>query len=548
MSKVCVICGGEESEGDLLLEAPCGQHWVCSDDVASFFERATENESLFPPKCCNQLFILEDFEDYVPFDIAWAYQVKEQGEYAILAKFRVYCADSSCATFLHPSSHIEDPDTNIIHAVCQASRCGKLTCVKCKTLLDQGTQNHGCRQDEQDKKFKQTAAEKGYQECFVCGAIVELAEACNHITCECGHQFCYVCGIDWTGLHSCPHYGPATFDDEGYNQDGFHRDTGLNRSGLTRRQQSAADRAEGIPDEDDDDVEDNDENIDPEWEVLQHLTPEQRVFLNILPHNARNDALDQFRIDLFETRGITFDQFNEQQLEPDLEHDEGTDNDVENEHAEHIEDLEQHNNDVEVLIGIDPNADVEPVDLNDGHGMLFRHAFHDGAQRALPFLQRHRDTLAAAVAPTAAAHDAAVRLGGDEHPWYTSPEERDPAPAPAPALPVADGVVQHTHTAAAAAAHEALPVNPVQGGWDVADYMWPRGLRAEGAAVVTREVHVAGLAESPSTASGGADPSTPVDEDAGDEVDKGAGDVAEVARLRRPRRELPGQWEGDEIL
>jgi transcription initiation factor IIE alpha subunit len=49
-------------------------------------------------------------------------------------------------------------------------------------LLDQIVENHVCQQDENEKKFKQTATEKGYQECSVCGAVVELAEACNHIT------------------------------------------------------------------------------------------------------------------------------------------------------------------------------------------------------------------------------------------------------------------------------------------------------------------------------------------------------------------------------
>lgn len=84
--KSCVICGGEESEGEVLIDAPCGQHSVCPDDVASFFERATQNESLFPPKCCKQIFILEQYEEHVPFEISWAYRVKEQGEYATLAK------------------------------------------------------------------------------------------------------------------------------------------------------------------------------------------------------------------------------------------------------------------------------------------------------------------------------------------------------------------------------------------------------------------------------------------------------------------------------
>ena len=97
-------------------------------------------------------------------------------------RFRVYCTNPPCAKFLHPSLHIEDPDTKITYANCESEDCGALTCVKCKTLIDQRTQNHVCKQDEDEAKFKQTATEKGYQECFVCGATVELAEACNHIT------------------------------------------------------------------------------------------------------------------------------------------------------------------------------------------------------------------------------------------------------------------------------------------------------------------------------------------------------------------------------
>jgi hypothetical protein len=204
-SKSCVICGSDETEGELLVAAPCHDHWVCPDDVSSFFERATENESLFPPKCCGQMFMLQEYEDYVPFEIAWAYQVKEQGEYAVLAKyvhhsstsafinesalvltilnrFRVYCGNPTCAKFLHPTAHITDAESTITYAICEEEKCAKLTCTSCKTLIEHGTQNHTCAKDENEEKFKQIVTEKGYQECSVCGATVELAEACNHIT------------------------------------------------------------------------------------------------------------------------------------------------------------------------------------------------------------------------------------------------------------------------------------------------------------------------------------------------------------------------------
>lgn len=96
-------------------------------------------------------------------------------------RFRIYCANPPCGKFLHPSSHIEDSDSKITYAICESDDCGKTTCVKCRTQIDQDTQNHVCEQNENDVKFKQTAAEKGYQECSNCGATVELAEACNHI-------------------------------------------------------------------------------------------------------------------------------------------------------------------------------------------------------------------------------------------------------------------------------------------------------------------------------------------------------------------------------
>ena len=113
-------------------------------------------------------------------------------------------------------------------------------------------------------------------------------------------------------MHGCPHYGPAIYDAEGYNQNGYHRDTGLNREGLTRRQDVARRRGEDPNDvdeeDDDDDDDDNEGEEDPDWEVLQHLAPDQRITINTLHGEAREDALDQLRIMLFETQGILFGQ------------------------------------------------------------------------------------------------------------------------------------------------------------------------------------------------------------------------------------------------
>ncbi|KAF3047992.1 hypothetical protein E8E12_005103 [Didymella heteroderae] len=318
----CVICGGDEAAGDTLLEAPCHRHWVCTDDVGSFFERATQNESLYPPKCCGQIFLLDLYEQYVPFDVQWAYQMKEQGEYSVLAKYRVYCANPSCSKFLSPATHVKDPATDLSYAICLDDACGKLTCTTCKALLD-GVKNHACEQNEDYKKFKQTAAEKGFQECPTCASTVELKEACNHITCECGAEFCYICGESWPGMHGCPHYGPAIYDEEGYNQDGYHRDTGLNREGYTRQQ--AFTDADG-----DDEDDEEDEDPDEQHFVLQHVDAAMRATFNALPHQDREAFLLNLQIQLFEERGITFDLPNEDERD-------GEESDEENENMNDLD-------------------------------------------------------------------------------------------------------------------------------------------------------------------------------------------------------------------
>ncbi|KAF1358876.1 hypothetical protein EJ07DRAFT_121996 [Lizonia empirigonia] len=303
MAKACVICGADEADGEQLLEAPCQSHWVCTHDVSSFFERAAENESLYPPKCCGQIFLLDQYEAYVSFEVQWAFQAKEQGEYSVLAKYRVYCASPTCSKFLNPSTHTKDPSNNITYAICQDETCGKLTCTSCRTLLD-GVEGHTCEQNEDYKKFKQIATEKGFQECPSCASTVELAEACNHISCGCGTEFCYICGQQWRGIHGCPNYGPAIYDDEGYNQNGYHRDTGLNREGRTHRDSDG--------DSDDEDDEDNDgeeEEVgwpDPRWDTLQHVDEDQRAIIMTLSDEDRDMFLVNLQILLFEERGITF--------------------------------------------------------------------------------------------------------------------------------------------------------------------------------------------------------------------------------------------------
>jgi hypothetical protein len=78
----------------------------------------------------------------------------------------------------------------------------------------------------------------------------------------------------------------------------------LDRNGYNRRQDIARRRGEDPDAEDEDDG----EEADIDWEVLLHLTPAQRAMINNLENVAREDALDQLRIQLFEQQGIMFGQ------------------------------------------------------------------------------------------------------------------------------------------------------------------------------------------------------------------------------------------------
>jgi hypothetical protein len=117
-------------------------------------------------------------------------------------------------------------------------------------------------------------------------------------------------------------------------------------------------RRRGLDGEEDDEDEEDDGEEDPDWEVLQHLQPDQRVMINTLRGDDREDALDQLRIELFEQRGILFGQ-DPPPAPPQLQGDEETEEDVEGVIQEGaLENIEE-----------DINEDLNE-ELNDGNGIV----------------------------------------------------------------------------------------------------------------------------------------------------------------------------------
>lgn len=208
---------------------------MCDSCLEQTFSLALRDESHYPPRCCGDetaMLLVDDYMEYLPGSLVWDYQIKEM-EYSVHNRFRIYCGNPSCASFIHPDNY---QSGSPITASCDS--CASLTCVSCKALVDSNAAAHECIVLEADVKFELVVREKNYQRCFNCGATIELSDACNHISCDCGAEFCYICGREWEGLHGCPHYCQPVYDEDGYNQEGFHRETGLNREGRTRAEEA----------------------------------------------------------------------------------------------------------------------------------------------------------------------------------------------------------------------------------------------------------------------------------------------------------------------
>lgn len=173
--------------------------------------------------------------------------------------------------------------------------------------------------------------------------------------CSCGNEFCYICGRTWDRgcTWGCPLYGPAKYDEEGYNEEGFHRDTGLDREGLSalerfRRHRHGEDEDGDAPDDDDEDDDNN--PLEAEMAALgigEEMRDEMRTAFAQMSWDEVQEALDQFRIAAFEEGGVVFDALGrvvhqpdgDNELDDDGEDDEQDDDDNEEEDEAEQEDL-----------------------------------------------------------------------------------------------------------------------------------------------------------------------------------------------------------------
>ena len=160
----CVSC----QEMRDVIEMPC-HHLYCQDCTQQLFAGATDDEALFPPRCCRQNIPVSLAQHFLDSDPAVRFEEKSI-EYG--TPNRTYCSDPSCALFIDPSRI--DGSTGS----CPNRDCCRFTCVLCKAEAHTGS----CPKDDALAETVRLAQDSGWQRCQRCQNMVELVIGCNHMT------------------------------------------------------------------------------------------------------------------------------------------------------------------------------------------------------------------------------------------------------------------------------------------------------------------------------------------------------------------------------
>ena len=179
----CVSCLDDVPVRDTV-KVPC--HSYCKDCFVRLVSAAVQNENQWPPKCCLNQIPFPLVLKHIPEDLKKTFQTRAS-EWELPVSERVYCHQPECAVWVKPKR---------INMSKRQARCerGHMTCTICRGAA------HGSSECPQDMEMNMTnilAEEEGWKRCANCHALVEHAEACQHMTCRCGYQFCYVCNRRW---------------------------------------------------------------------------------------------------------------------------------------------------------------------------------------------------------------------------------------------------------------------------------------------------------------------------------------------------------------
>ncbi|KAF2436789.1 hypothetical protein EJ08DRAFT_728518 [Tothia fuscella] len=232
----CVICGNIYD--DIYNLHICADHVWCIDCAKSQFEKAIlEDISMFPVNCDGRQHPLsiDTIKHLFPVDLVKRYNLKLAETFSPL---KVYCSNVACSRFLVPKTHIQVEGTynhnngnfsaGSTYAKC--ADCETTTCVGCGASW---LPDHFCKFEAGSIELPPYSRDLRIKQCPKCNAVIELKEACNHMTFTCNHQFCFVCLVSWNDHRAdCPQYGDPEYDEEMRDARALHVRTGRDRNGL----------------------------------------------------------------------------------------------------------------------------------------------------------------------------------------------------------------------------------------------------------------------------------------------------------------------------
>jgi hypothetical protein len=192
-----------------ILQIPC-KCLLCEGCLSGCFRSALLNRQSFPPKCCGQELLIQQYIEHLLPDVVRAF-VKVAAEYRATSPH--YCADPACSTFI--STALCDDEN------CLCPSCYKQTCVRCMKLVSEHAYepDRVCPRNSDEQKGKKLAKDQNWATCPGCNAVVERSDGCNHMRsvevfvlqthtdtmhrCHCGQRFCYACNLAYVQEPEC---------------------------------------------------------------------------------------------------------------------------------------------------------------------------------------------------------------------------------------------------------------------------------------------------------------------------------------------------------
>jgi hypothetical protein len=205
-------------------------HHLCAPCLRTQFLSAQSSETNYPVKWASHILHPRQFPG--AFDMAFvrAYETRER-EHLAPATMRVYC---DCGAFVAPMVAPEEKSSwRSLGSSKLCWGCEARWCLRCAQRCGGWGVSHACIPERRlgERRLALGALQRGkdYQECpgEGCGRVVELAEACNQMSCQCGVSFCYICGKEaeassdhWLReLGGCPRWGQRGSEREWYDDD-----------------------------------------------------------------------------------------------------------------------------------------------------------------------------------------------------------------------------------------------------------------------------------------------------------------------------------------